>query len=51
MWTSIERVFSRLKKDRDGKSLDHRIRGLEKTALNYLLSVWVKQAAVKLSQQ
>ena len=42
--TSIERIFSRLKKDGDGKLVDHRLRGLDKITLNCLLSVWVMQA-------
>ena len=42
--TSIERIFSRLKKDGDGKLVSHRIRGLEKMTLNCLFSVWVMQA-------
>lgn len=41
---AVERVFSRLKKDGDGKLVNHRIRGLEKMTLNCLLSVWVMQA-------
>lgn len=41
---SIERVFSRLKKDGGGKLVNHRIRGLDKITLNCLLSVWVMQA-------
>ena len=41
--TSIERIFSRLKKDGDGKLVNHRIRGMEKITLNCLLSVWVIQ--------
>jgi len=40
---SIERLFSRLKKDGDGKLVNHRIGGLEKITLNCLLSVWVTQ--------
>lgn len=40
---SVERVFSRLKKDGDGKLVNHRIRGLEKITLNSLLSIWVMQ--------
>lgn len=44
MRTSIERIFSRLKKDEDGKLVNHRIRGLNKITLNCLLSVWVMQA-------
>lgn len=40
---SIERVFSRLKKDGDGKLVNHRIRGLGKITLNCMLSVWVMQ--------
>ncbi|MCX6009072.1 MAG: transposase [Chloroflexi bacterium] len=46
MRTSVERVFSRLKKDGDGKLVDHRIRGLEKVTLNCLLSVWVMQVKI-----
>lgn len=42
--TSIERIFSGLKKDGDGKLVNHRIRGLDKITLNCLLSVWVMQA-------
>jgi len=42
--TSIERIFSRLKRDGDGKLVNHRIRGLEKITLNCLLSVWMMQA-------
>ncbi len=41
---SIERIFSGLKKDGDGKLVNHRIRGLEKITLNSLLAVWVAQA-------
>ena len=41
--TSIERIFSRLKKDGDGKLINHRIRGLDKITLNCQLSVWVMQ--------
>jgi len=41
--TSIERIFSRLKKDGDGKLVNHRMRGLDKITLNCLLSVWVMQ--------
>lgn len=44
--TSIERIFSRLKKDGDGRLVNHRIRGLDKITLNCLLSVWVMQATV-----
>ncbi len=44
--TSIERIFSRLKKDGDGKLVNHRIRGLDKITLNCLLSVWVMQSRV-----
>ena len=33
-----------LKKDGDGKLVNHRIRGLDKMTLNCLLSVWVVQA-------
>lgn len=44
MRTSIERVFSRLKKDGDGRLVNHRIRGLDKITLNCLLSVWIMQA-------
>jgi IS5 family transposase len=43
---SIERIFSRLKKDGDGKLVNHRIRGLGKITLNCLLSVWVMQARI-----
>ena len=43
---SVERVFSRLKKDGDGRLVNHRIRGLDKVSLNCLLSVWVMQARV-----
>lgn len=46
MRTSVERIFSRLKKDGDGKMVNHRIRGLEKISLNCLLSVWVMQAGI-----
>ena len=42
--TSVERIFSRLKKDGDGKLVNHRLRGLDKITLNSLLSVWVMQA-------
>jgi transposase, IS5 family len=42
--TSIERVFSGLKKDDGGKLVNHRIRGLQKITLNSLLAVWVVQA-------
>lgn len=45
MRTAIQRVFSRLKKDADGKLVNHRIRGLQKITLNCLLSVWVMQVA------
>ncbi|MBT4510888.1 MAG: hypothetical protein HOC20_01580 [Chloroflexi bacterium] len=41
---SVERIFSRLKKDGDGKLVNHRVRGLDKMTLNSLLSVWVMQA-------
>lgn len=41
--TSIERIFSRLKKDGDGKLVNHRMRGLDKITLNCLLSIWVMQ--------
>lgn len=41
--TSIERIFSRCKKDGDGRLINHRMRGLEKITLNCLLSVWVIQ--------
>lgn len=44
--TSIERIFSRLKKDGDGRLVNHRMRGLEKITLNCLLSVWIIQAKV-----
>ena len=44
MRTAIERIFSRLKKDGDGKLVNHRMRGLDKITLNCLLSVWVMQA-------
>ncbi len=44
--TSIERIFSRLKKDGDGRLVNHRMRGLGKITLNCLLSVWVMQAKV-----
>ena len=44
--TSIERIFSRCKKDGDGKLVNHRIRGLDKITLNCLLSVWVMRAKV-----
>lgn len=44
MRTSIERVFSRLKKDGEGRLVNHRMRGLSKVTLNCLLSVWVTQA-------
>jgi hypothetical protein len=43
---AVERVFSRLKKDNDGRLVNHRIRGLNKITLNCLLSVWVMQAKV-----
>ena len=42
--TTIERIFSRLKRDGDGRLVNHRIRGLGKITLNCLLSVWVFQA-------
>ncbi|NQT74465.1 MAG: transposase [Chloroflexi bacterium] len=42
---SVERIFSRLKKDGDGKLVNHRIRGLDKMTLNSLLSVWVMQVS------
>jgi transposase, IS5 family len=41
---SVERIFSRMKKDGDGKLVNHRIRGLGKMTLNSLLSVWIMQA-------
>jgi transposase len=41
---AVERVFSRLKRDGDGKLINHRIRGLDKMTLNALLAVWVSQA-------
>jgi len=44
--TSIERIFSRCKKDGDGRLINHRIRGLDKILLNCLLSVWVIQAQI-----
>ena len=46
MRVSVERVFSRLKKDGDGKLVNHRIRGVEKLTVNCLLNVnvWVMQA-------
>ena len=44
MRTSIERVFSRLKKDGEGRLVNHRRRGLDKITLNCLLSIWVMQA-------
>ena len=40
---AVERVFSRLKRDGDGKLVNHRIRGLNKITLNCLFSVWVMQ--------
>lgn len=42
--TSIERIFSRLKRNGNGKLINHRIRGLDKITLNSLLSVWVMDA-------
>jgi len=44
MRVAVERVFSRLKKDGDGKVINHRLRGIDKITLNCLLSVWVMQA-------
>ena len=44
--TAIERIFSRCKKDGDGRLVNHRMRGLDKISLNCLLSVWVMQAKV-----
>ena len=44
MRTLAERIFSRLKKDGDGKLVNHRIRGSDKITLNCLLSVWIMQA-------
>ena len=44
--TSMERIFSRQKKDRDAKLVNHRIRGLDKITLNCLLSIWVMQARI-----
>lgn len=44
MRTSIERIFSRLKKDEGGRLVNHRLRGLEKITLNCLLAVWAVQA-------
>ncbi len=44
--TSIERIFSRCKKDGDGRLVNHRLRGLEKMTLNCLLSVWVMQTKI-----
>lgn len=41
---SIERIFSRLKKDGDGRLVNHRLRRLDKVTMNCLLSVWVMQA-------
>lgn len=41
--TSVERIFSRLKKDGDGKLVNHRMRELKKITLNCLLNVWVMQ--------
>lgn len=46
MRTAIEQIFSRLKKDEEGKLVNHRIRGLGKIILNCLLSVWVTQAKI-----
>jgi IS5 family transposase len=46
MRTSIERIFSRLKKGGEGRLVNHRIRGKEKITLNCLLSVWVMQAKI-----
>jgi hypothetical protein len=43
MRTSIERIFARLKKDGEGRLVNHRIRGLNKVTVNCLLSVWVMQ--------
>lgn len=42
----VEHIFSRLKKDGDGRLINHRIRGLEKITLNCLLSVWVMQSRI-----
>lgn len=41
---SVERVFSHLKKDGDGRIVNHRMRGLDKIRLNCQLSVWTAQA-------
>jgi hypothetical protein len=40
----VERCFSKLKNNGNGKLVDHRIRGLQKITLNSLLAVWVAQA-------
>ncbi len=39
-----EHCFSKLKRNGDGKLVNHRIRGLQKITLNSLLAVWVSQA-------
>lgn len=41
--TSVERIFSRLKRDGDGRLVNHRMRGLDKITMNCLLSVYVMQ--------
>jgi len=43
---AVERVFSRLKKNGDGKVVNHRMRGLNKITLNCLLAIWTHQAKV-----
>lgn len=40
---SIERIFSRCKKDGDGRLINHRMRGRDKITLNCILSVWTMQ--------
>lgn len=44
--TAVVQVFVRLKRDRDGRLVNQRTRGLDKITLNCLLSVWVVQARV-----
>lgn len=42
--TSIERIFSRLENNGDGRLVNHRIRGLNKIIVNCLLGLRVMQA-------
>lgn len=46
MRESLERLFHRCKKDGSGSLVNHKLRGLDKTRLNGLLSIWVIQAKI-----